>query len=68
MFPLKPHNLKPPKNRVPKQEAHTAPYRFGMGDHYGTGHKNPMGRMRDGSVGYRPVTAGRMRKPPKSVV
>lgn len=40
----------------------------GMGYYYGTGHKNPMGKMRDSSVGFRPVTRKQLGKPPKSVV
>lgn len=40
----------------------------GMGYYYGTGHKNPTGKMRDSSVGYRPVTRKQLGTPPKSVV
>jgi len=53
------------KNNV---EAHTAHTKYGMGDYYGTGFKAPVGRMRDSSVGYRPVTKKQLGKPPKSVV
>jgi hypothetical protein len=38
------------------------------GDYYGTGHKNPIGRMRDDSLGYRPVSKKQIGTPPKSVV
>lgn len=68
MFPLKPKNIQLPGNKVRKTEAHTAPAKFGMGDYYGTGFKNPLGRMRSDSVGYRPVSRGQMETPPKSVV
>ena len=49
-------------------QAHTDPTQHGMGDFYGTGYKNPMGKMRSDSVGYRPVTRKQMGTPPKSVV
>lgn len=38
------------------------------GDYYGTGIKNPIGRLRDDTVGYRPVSRKQMGTPPKSVV
>lgn len=38
------------------------------GDYYGTGVKNPMGKMRDSSVGFRPVSKKQLETPPKSVV
>jgi hypothetical protein len=67
MFPLRPSDVKIPGNRAKKVEAHTAPVKTGMGDYYGTGAKNKMGRMRDSSVGYRPVSRKQMGTPPKSV-
>ena len=39
-----------------------------MGMYWGTGIKNPMGRLRDSSVGYRPVSPHQLGTPPKSVV
>jgi hypothetical protein len=41
---------------------------LGCGDYYGTGVRNPMGRMRDDSVGYIPVSKKQLGTPPKSVV
>lgn len=38
------------------------------GDYYGTGFKAKIGKMRDSSVGYRPVTRKQLGTPPKSVV
>jgi len=67
MFPLRPKSVKTPGNKVKNHEAHTAPRKFGMGDYYGTGYKNPTGKMRDDSVGYRPVSRKQMGKPPKSL-
>lgn len=49
-------------------EAHSANKKFGMGDYYGTGIKNPMGKMRDSSVGARPVSKKGLKTPPKSLV
>lgn len=40
----------------------------GMGDYYGTGYKNPIGKLRSDTVGYRPVSRKQMGTPPKSVV
>ncbi len=53
------------KNKV---EAHTAPTKYGMGNYYGTGFKAQIGRMRSGSVGYRPVSRKQLGTPPKNVV
>jgi hypothetical protein len=49
-------------------EAHTSPTKYGMGDYYGTGFKAPVGRVRDGTVGFIPVSKSKLGKPPKSVV
>jgi len=38
------------------------------GDYYGTGFKQPTGRMRGQSVGYIPVSRKQLSTPPKSVV
>ena len=38
-----------------------------MGTFYGTGVKNPQGRMRDASVGYRPVSKTQLGTPPKNL-
>lgn len=50
------------------QGPHGKESRFGMGDYYGTGIRNPIGKMRSDSVGYRPVSKLALRTPPKSVV
>jgi len=45
------------------------PYESGaMGDYYGTAKKNPQGRMRGDSLGYRPVSRKQLGTAPKSVV
>lgn len=43
-------------------------YYGGMGTNYGSGLKNPQGRMRSDSIGYRPVSRRQLGTPPKSVV
>jgi hypothetical protein len=70
-----------PKSPALKQMRPTAPWAFdpsnadqraapsaAAGDYYGTGHKNPLGRLRDDTVGYRPVSQKEMGTPPKSIV
>jgi len=67
MFPLKAKSG--PKASKPKlREAHTQFTKHGMGDYYGTGSKNPLGRMRDASVGFRPVSKKQLGSKPRSVV
>lgn len=68
MFPLRPSAVKSPSDKVKHKEAHTASTKKGMGDYYGTGVKNPMGRMRDSSVGFIPVSKKQLGTAPKSVV
>jgi hypothetical protein len=43
-------------------------YTQGVGDYYGTAMKNPVGHMRDASVGFRPVNAKQLGTKPRSVV
>lgn len=40
----------------------------GMGIYYGRAMKNPIGKMRSDSIGYRPVSKKQLGTPPKSVV
>lgn len=47
-------------------EAHTSKSKFGMGDHYGSGVKNPVGKIRD-VMGISDVTPKKLKKPPKSL-
>ena len=53
--------MSPESGRTPNES-------MGMGRYFGTGVKNPMGRMRDDSIGYIPVTKKQLGTPPKSVV
>jgi hypothetical protein len=52
----------------PLKNAHTSNSKFGMGDHYGTGIRAKLGRMREDSLGMMNVTPKKLKKPPKSVV
>lgn len=59
-----------PKAKKPKlspklKTAHTPRSQFGMGDSYGTGIRNPIGRMRDG-MGMQDISPKKIKKPPKS--
>lgn len=48
------------------KQAHTSNAKIGMGDHYGSGVKNPVGRIRD-VMGITDVKPKRLGKPPKSL-
>lgn len=50
----------------PLKNAHTPNTKLGMGDHYGTGVKNPIGKMREG-VGQVNVSSKKLKKPPRSL-
>lgn len=47
-------------------EAHTSKSQIGMGDHYGSGVKNPIGKIRD-VMGITDVRPKKLGKPPKSL-
>jgi len=51
------------KNRF----AHEANTPYGMGDHYGTGIRAKLGRMRDDSMGMNAVTPKKLKTPPKNL-
>jgi len=68
MFPLRRGNSSIKKASKPKlEEAHVAPSKYGSGDYYGTGMRNPEGRVRDETLGFRPVTPKELKTPPKSL-
>jgi hypothetical protein len=54
------------KKAKKSKEWHAPNTKFGMGDNYGTGIKNPMGRMREG-IGMYPVSKKELGTPPKSL-
>lgn len=56
------------KNKVLKaaRNAHTANTKHGMGDYYGSGIKNPMGKIRS-VFGFTSSSPASLKKPPKSL-
>lgn len=63
---MKIYGKKPKRGKT--YEAHTEPTKYGMGDYYGTAMRNPFGKMRDDTVGYRPMTKKELKTPPRGVV
>lgn len=61
--PNRQYPKKPGKNRF----AHTQNTPYGMGDNYGVGVKQRMGRMRDSSMGMMSMTPKKLKIPPKSL-
>jgi hypothetical protein len=61
-------NIKEPFSYSPSDTDVRAMTGVPAGDYYGTGVKNPMGRVRDGTVGTNPVSPAALSKPPKSLV
>ena len=61
-----PSARQPKKAKFPKF-AHVANTKYGMADHYGTGVRQKLGRMRDG-LGMVTMSDKRIGKPPRSVV
>ncbi len=49
------------------KEAHTSPSKIGMGDNYGAGLKNKVGKMREDSMGNSPVPQKKTVKPPRKL-
>lgn len=47
--------------------AHTPKTLKGSGDNYGTGVRNPVGRMREDSIGMNPLSKEKLKKAPKSL-
>ncbi len=55
-----------PKKTKPNRFAHTANTQYGMGDHYGTGVRAPLAKIRDG-VGMKEISNKGIKKPPRSL-
>ena len=53
------------KEKIHK-ESHVSPTKFGMGDSYGTGIRNKIGRSID-VMGQSPLSNKKIKKPPKSL-
>lgn len=58
------HTAKPKKSSGDSHVSHTS---MGMGDYYGTGIKNKLGKMRDDSMGMIAVTPKKLKKPPRGL-
>lgn len=61
---------KPTHTSNPKRSSgdwHVSHSSMGMGDYYGTGVKQKVGKMRSDNVGMRPATAKQVKTPPKSL-
>jgi len=58
--------MKDKKPRTNRNQVHTPKSPKGMGDFYGTGIRQPLGKMRDG-MGMQEITKAKMKKPPKSL-
>jgi len=48
------------------KQAHTDNVKMGMGDYYGTGVRNPLGKIRD-VTGFNEVSDKKIGKPPKTL-
>jgi hypothetical protein len=59
--------IKPMKPLKPARNAHTANTKYGMGDNYGTGIKQKMGRIRSSGTGANFLPPKSLKKPPKSL-
>lgn len=53
--------------KVKHKESHVIPTKYGMGDYYGTGIKQKVGRIREDYMGTTSVTPVKLKKPPKSL-
>lgn len=57
--------MKKSKGKV--KQWHTSSDKVGMGDYYGTGIKNPVGRLRDSYLDIKPKSKKKFGSPPKSM-
>lgn len=68
MFPLRRSDTQVKSSKPKLRESHVAFTTHGTGDYFGTGVRNPQGRVRDETLGFKPVTPKELKTPPKSVV
>ncbi len=59
-------NRRQPKNPGKNKFAHTPNTQYGMGDSYGTGVKNKVGKMREGN-GFEQTPQSKLKVPPRSL-
>lgn len=55
------------KSPVASYQAHTAKTKFGMGDFYGVGVKNPMGKPKNEAMGIKTLSKTSLAKGPKKL-
>lgn len=55
------------KKKTTSGDSHCDFEGLGMGDNYGTGIKNKIGRMRDDSISMNSVSKSKLKIPPKSL-
>lgn len=55
------------KSKSPTQPTHTSRTKKPMGDYYGSGKRQNVGKVRSGTVGSEPVSKKSLRTPPKSL-
>lgn len=47
--------------------SHTSPSKHGMGDHYGTGERAKIGKLRGPTVGFESLSPSKLKVPPKAL-
>jgi hypothetical protein len=60
-------NRQQPKKVGKNKFAHTPNTPYGMGDFYGTGVKQKIGRVRENTIGFNAVPPKKLKVPPKSL-
>lgn len=50
-----------------RRESHVQNTKYGMGDHYGTGERAKIGKLRASTVGFESLTPSKIKEPPKSL-
>ena len=58
--------MKKPAPKTNRNQVHTPKSPKGLGDYYGTGIKQPLGRVREDTIGMVHLTPDQLKKPPKS--
>lgn len=62
-----PFNRQKPKKEKIHPEWHVSKTKYGMGDNYGTGIKQKVGRIREDSMGYNSINPKKLKTPPKNL-
>lgn len=55
------------KTKTSRNQTHTPKSPKGLGDYYGTGVRQKIGKMREDSMGMLEITPNKLKKPPKSL-